>query len=284
LISATSKKSHFTDSVHRRSRQNIYISFAKSQLMSMIEESFKHLFPDKEFPYDARIKFTDHFSDYNANVRLRGNLLEFRLSKKFREVSPEIRMGLLQELMLRLFKRYRYDTSGINTMYIDLYNSFVRNLHIAIPKTDNDPVLEESFNRVNAKYFSYQVEQPNLSWGSLSFTQLGSYNYKKDIIIMSSVFKELDPLLLDSVMHHEMLHKYHKFKSNLGRNHFHDSAFRRKEGEFENHEEVQLMMKQALRSAKRRQMFRIGGSSGIGQREQRARQPKARGLRKWLFG
>ena len=219
----------------------------------IIEEAYRLLYPEREFPYLAAVRYTDHFNDYGANVKLRGNALEFGLSRKWRSVSREIRIGLFQELMLKLFSKRRPDRKDMNLMYVDLYNSFVKNLHIAIPKTDIEPALSESFDRVNEKYFYGIVEKPNLVWGSKSRASLGSYDYKADTIKISRIFQSLmarDPELLDVVMYHEILHKSHKYKHKGGSNRFHDSDFRKKEKEFENFHEVDQRLKNALRRAR----------------------------------
>ncbi|MBD3313349.1 hypothetical protein GF345_02815 [Candidatus Woesearchaeota archaeon] len=217
--------------------------------MDMIEEAFTRLYPDREFDFNARIKYTDRFNAYGANVKLRGDNLEFGLSKSWRTISREIRMGLLQELMLKLWKRR--SKKDLDTTYIDLYNSFVKNLHIAIPKTKSDPLLSESFDRINERYFLGFVEKPNLVWGMPSKSSLGSYDYKTDTIRISRVFEKLagkDPALLDLVMYHEMLHKAHKFKHNGGNNRYHDRKFRTAEKAFEDYDEVDMRLKKALRS------------------------------------
>lgn len=224
----------------------------------IVEEAFRLLYPDREFGYTARIKYTGHFNDYGANVRLRSNILEFRLSKRWRAVSKEIRIGLMQELMLKIFSKRKAERKGINTMYIDLYNSFVKNLHIAIPKTDIEPLLAESFSRVNEKYFYGQVESPNLVWGEHSMTSLGSYNYKNDTIRISRVFEkfsEKDPELLDFVMYHEVLHKLHKFKNKGGKSRYHDGKFRMRERQFEDYKEADARLKRALNKARIKRLF-----------------------------
>ena len=47
----------------------------------MIEEAYKLLYPEREFPYAPKIRYTDQFKEYGANIRLRNNAIEFRLSK-----------------------------------------------------------------------------------------------------------------------------------------------------------------------------------------------------------
>ncbi len=207
----------------------------------LIHEAYQLLYPEKELPYEARLKYSGQFKDYNANVRLYRGVLEFRLCRKWEEVSKEIQIGLLQELLLRLLKDKK------KTMYIDLYNNFVKSLHLAIPKTKTDPVLEAAFERVNEQYFSGILERPNLEWGGFSKRKLASYNYKTDTITVSAVFSAMsNPLLLDYVMHHEMLHKKEKFHCSGSRNHFHTAEFRRKERMFERAAALEQELKSAL--------------------------------------
>src|SRR3989344_1890335 len=109
---------------------------------ALVEEAYRLLY-EKDLPYVPSLKYSGRFSDYNANVRLYRGTLEFRLCRKWEDVSREIQIGLIQGLMLRMFRDRR------KTLYTDLYTNFVKSLHIAIPKTESDPVLEASFDRVN---------------------------------------------------------------------------------------------------------------------------------------
>ncbi|MCX8147531.1 MAG: hypothetical protein N3D84_03625, partial [Candidatus Woesearchaeota archaeon] len=171
--------------------------------MDIVEEAFRLLYPDKEFNYETKVKYSGHFSDYGANIKIKGNIICLGMSKKWKEVSREIQIGLAQELLLKILgKRNKKELKNISTTYLDLYNSFIKNIHIAIPKTHIEPMLSESFDRVNEKYFYGLVEKPNLVWGGDSLRCLGSYDYKKDTIKISRIFEKLgknDPDLLDIV-------------------------------------------------------------------------------------
>ena len=215
--------------------------------MKLVEQAFNDLFPNKNFEdYDLKIKYTDRFKPYNANVRYTRNSLQFNLSKRWRKVSKEIQIGLIQGLMLRIFKEKKSTTN------IDLYNSFMRNLHVSIPKTSTDPVLEQSFNKINDKYFFGLVEKPNLTWHD-SIRRLGSYEYGSDTISMSRVL-ENDENLLDYVMYHEILHKKHKFHSKNGRTHHHTREFKEMERKFENNEEMEERIKKLVRQRSRKRV------------------------------
>ncbi len=212
--------------------------------MNIIQQSFKELYPERELGYETKIKYSRKFKPYNANIKLYRNKLTLNLGREWKTISRDIKIGLIQELLLKLFRGKK------ETYNIKLYNTFIKKLHLIAPKTKSDPELEESFNKINNKYFYGSIEIPNLTWGSNSTTKLGSYEYASDTITISSVLKSRDDLL-DYVMYHELLHKKHQFKSKNGRNYHHTALFRKKEKEFEN----SGLIEQKLKSLRKNKMF-----------------------------
>ncbi len=205
--------------------------------MNLAEKSFKELFPEKQSEkYEFKVKYSAKFKPYNANVKYRNNKFSFNLSKSWKPISKDIQIGLIQSLLLRIFKEKK---KNIN---IDMYNIFMKKIHLAAPKTKSDPILENSFNRVNNDYFYGLIEKPNLVWNNSSY-KLGSYEYGSDTITISSTLKNVDQELLDYVMYHEILHKKHKFISKYGRNHYHTKEFRKKEKEFKNSHIIEEKLK-----------------------------------------
>lgn len=197
--------------------------------MRLVEKAFKELFPGKDFFYTDVLAYSGHCRGFNANVKLNRctNTLIFSLSKNWRGVDESIKIGLLQSLMLKLFKK-----KG-RTMNMDFYNNFIRNVHIAVPKNKCHPLLEESFNRVNRLYFAGMVDKPNLVLGKGNTRILGNYDYGADAIMVSSLLlNHVD--LLDYVMYHEVLHKKNKFKSKNGRTFHHTRKFRNQEQAYPN--------------------------------------------------
>jgi hypothetical protein len=201
--------------------------------MNIIEQAFQQLYPEKELKYDLALKYSRKFNSYNANVKLRGTNLTFSLSREWKSISKDIKLGLIQELMTKILKDKR------KTMNIDMYNIFMKKVHIAVPKTKSDPVLEDSFDRVNDTYFDGFIDKPNLLWGKDSTSKLGSYEYGSDTITMSAIFQFSELRLLDYVMYHEMLHKKFKFESKNGRNLHHSPEFKRMEAKFQDRDECE---------------------------------------------
>jgi predicted metal-dependent hydrolase len=224
--------------------------------MNIVERAFVKLYPDKDLSSCSfSLKYSGKFSAYNANVKYSKQKYEFNLSKKWKNISEEIRAGLIQHLMQKVFK------TKIKTLEQDLYDAFLKNVHIAVPKDKIDLQLKECFDRVNETYFLGIIEMPNLVFGQKSFRKLGSYEYGSDKITISSVFKnisEKEAALLDYVMFHEMLHKVHKYKTTNGRSLHHSRKFRFAEKQFQEAEEMEKALSVFLRKKKFRHSFGFG--------------------------
>ena len=197
-------------------------------MSELIREAFRQLYPEKEFAYCASLKYSQKFKPYNANVRMRGANMVFNLSGDWKKISEEIQIGLIQELMSKILRDKK------KTMNMELYSLFMKNVHLAAPKTKTDEMLEESFCRVNERYFNGMLDKTNLQWGRHSTGKLGCYEYGSDTITISSIFRDSPKELLDYVIYHEMLHKKFKFQNSNGRNLHHSPEFKKMEGKFEN--------------------------------------------------
>jgi len=197
--------------------------------MNVGDEAFRRLFAE-ESERKINIKYSAKFKAYNANVKYSREWMTFHLSKEWRDVDREIVIGLLQSLLLKVHKE-----KG-NTINIDLYNSFSRGLSKYSEVKETNPTLLESFMRINEKFFEGNLELTNLMWGDESFRTLGKYEFNINTITISTIFQESDPLLLDYVMYHEMLHKKHQFSSTNGRHLYHSPEFRKDEAKFPNQE------------------------------------------------
>jgi hypothetical protein len=199
--------------------------------MNIAERAFSELFPDKKLSKQLVVKYSRAFNAYNANVKYNAFSMTFKLSYDWKKVSDEIKIGLIQLLLLKVFREKK------RTLNVDLYEKFIKSIGDYAHLTESDPLLEESFNRVNEKYFYGLMDKPNLRWGGESFSKLGSYEYGSNMVTISNIFKgeeEQSRELLDYIMYHELLHKKHKFSTKNGRSYHHTRHFRQKEKEFEN--------------------------------------------------
>ena len=218
--------------------------------MNLIEQSFRRLFPEKGFFYQGDLEYNRRLSSFNANILKRNNAISVRLNLQWKDIDDEIKIGLIQHLLLKTFKERK------NTPNIELYNNFVKNIPLLTPKTESTPVLEGSFRRVNQQFFQEQVEQPNLQWGQRSFRKLASYNFHDDSITVSTLFQDARPEVLDYVMYHEMLHKHFKFKHHNGRSAFHTREFKDAERSYPRQEQIEQEIQRLVRTMRRKSLWR----------------------------
>lgn len=105
--------------------------------------------------------------------------------------------------------------------------------------------LETSFRRVNDQYFGGALPRPRLNW-SRAFTgrRFGHYDPLHDAVIISSTLDRADvpAFVLDSVMHHELLHKKLGVNWRDGRREAHTPEFKEHERRFEQYAEADAML------------------------------------------
>jgi len=162
--------------------------------------------------------------------------MRFRLSSAWRGVSEEILIGLLQMLILKALREKR------DSVNIALYHHYLQSLHLATPEHEADVMLEESFARVNARYFNGALTKPLMRFGSASRRTLGHYHYATDMVTLSSLLRR-EPLLLDYVLYHELLHRVLKYQPCGGSARYHTAEFRARERQFENAQEMEMRLR-----------------------------------------
>ena len=221
--------------------------------MNVLEIAFKKLFPYSKKEYSFNTIYSGRLKDFNANIELRGAVMTLKISRRFYSVDENIQVGIVQELLCRLFKAKK------RTIEMDLYDNFIKSLHLSIPKTKTNPLLEESFNRVNKKYFLELVEIPNLVWSKESKNVMGSYNFRNDTLSISKTLFDAPEYLIDYVMFHELLHKQRKFERKGLKTSYHDSKFKNAEKIFshegKNSEDIEKDLQKYVRKHKIKNFF-----------------------------
>ena len=214
--------------------------------MAIAREAFERLYPGREYEFEDSVKYSARFKGYNGNILRRGNTLQIRLSRNWKEIDSEITIGLVQLLLLKLLGD-RKETPNTR-----LYSSFIKSLHISTEKSVDDDQLRQSFERVSEKYFQGMIEMPRVRWGSESYRKLGSYEYQTDELVVSTLFKAAPERMLDLLMYHELLHKKLKFNDKNGRSYHHTAAFRQLERQFEDFSKVEEETTAFLRRSHRK--------------------------------
>ncbi|PLW80295.1 hypothetical protein C0585_03180 [Candidatus Woesearchaeota archaeon] len=204
---------------------------------------------EREPIYELKVRYSKAFEPYNANVKYTRREMVFSLSHLWKDTSVEIKIGLIQFLLSKVFKTKR------KTLNMDLYEIFLKNVHIGIEKDKIDPLLKSVFDKMNDMYFAGMLDMPNLVWGGRNLSKLGSYTYSSDTIMISDVLRK-DSMLLEYVMYHEMLHKKLKFnRSKTGTKTFHHTKeFKELEAKFYD-KDAEQKLKIFLRKQKLKRAF-----------------------------
>jgi hypothetical protein len=225
--------------------------------MEFIKKAFKELWPNEELGQEISVKYSGKFSDYNAKVAYSPFRMSFRLSKEWRGVDEDIRIGLIQSLLIKVFRPGKSGKYGEYNKCnkIGLYESFLKNVALVAPRKESAPELIEAFNRVNDIYFYGLIDMPNLVWGQHSIRKLGSYEYGSDTVSVSKILKEAPLEYLEYVLYHELLHKKHKFYHKNGKSFHHTHAFRTDEKKFKDAEQIEKNMKSYLRKKRLKNAF-----------------------------
>ena len=217
--------------------------------MNLIQESYQRLFPEKEFLYQSGIEYNRRLSDFNANIKLYKNKISVNMNLQWKDIDNEIKIGLIQSLLLKILRK-----KG-NSININLYNNFIKQIPVLTPKTKTDPILEAAFERVNTQFFFGKMEKPNLQWGQDSYRKLAHYNFHNDCVTVSTLFNDCREEVLDYLMYHELLHKYHQFEHNNGRSSFHSKAFRDDEALYPHYKEIENELNVIIRKKRRKKMW-----------------------------
>lgn len=217
----------------------------------LVREAQSRLFPAEQLRRNVTVRFSGRFKPYNASVRWSSSMIEMRLSRSWREVNREILIGLFQELLLRAsrVKEKR------NTTNLSLYHNYLQSLHLVQEEQqDVDPVLLESFGRVNSRYFDCTLGRPGLRFGQPSRRTLGHYHYATDTVTLSRMLAD-DKELLDYVMYHELLHKHLKYDHSGRKTRYHTAQFRKLEKSYPRQGEMEQRLKTLARRRARKGFF-----------------------------
>lgn len=110
--------------------------------------------------------------------------------------------------------------------------------------------LGESFDRVNAAYFGGKMPRPKLTWNA-TFTgrKFGHYDWIADTVMVSRTLDSprVPPFVVDYLMFHELLHKFHGLHWSNGRGYAHTAEFYRDERKFAQYSEAEAVLQQLAR-------------------------------------
>ncbi|MEH1970588.1 M48 family peptidase [Nostoc sp.] len=101
--------------------------------------------------------------------------------------------------------------------------------------------LDELFDKVNHEYFAASLVKPRLAWSRINtYRKLGHYESARDKIVMSLTLDnaKVPEFVVEFVLYHELLHKYHGTKWVQGKRMVHTKEFRVSESQFKSYNEA----------------------------------------------
>lgn len=106
--------------------------------------------------------------------------------------------------------------------------------------------LAEIYKRINQDYFNNQLRRPRLVWSSQAAKRrLGFFEPMSGAITISRRLDrpDVDPLLVEYILYHEMLHQSLGISLVNGRRHAHTREFKQAERQFKGYQQAQILMK-----------------------------------------
>lgn len=106
--------------------------------------------------------------------------------------------------------------------------------------------LDKLFHKVNREYFASTLVKPRLTWSKINtYRKFGHYEPARDRVVMSLTLDDarIPEFVVEFVLYHELLHKYHGVKWVNGRRMAHTPEFRRDERQFKWYESADAWLK-----------------------------------------
>jgi hypothetical protein len=105
--------------------------------------------------------------------------------------------------------------------------------------------LDQLFDKINCEYFAAKLTKPRLMWSQFqTYRKFGHYEPARNRIVISLTLDEIaiPELVVEFVLYHELLHKYHGEKWVNGRRMVHTPDFRHDESKFKFYDEAEAWL------------------------------------------
>jgi len=200
------------------------------------------------------VKITFAYVSYLYQSRAADGVLAIRLNEGFIGAPPDV----LEALVHVLFSSGgESDDVTVKTCALgDVFVEVVTALETTTAEADDHAAgrcvdLKAVFDRVNATYFSGELDRPSLTWNAtITRLKVGHYDLLRDTVMLSVALDEPDVphSIPDFVMYHELLHKKLGVKLVNGRRYAHIGVFREAERALAHYGEAQAFLQTAARA------------------------------------
>ncbi len=198
------------------------------------------------------------YSDLRNTIRIENCLTKIRISDILR-TAPETIIEYLIEILLAKALRRRPQQHWMDKFNEYIHSPNVEEQHALIRRSRKRKILtspqgkhydlQEVFCRINQKYFSGKLPQPELSWSpKRSRRQLGYHEESLNLIVISQNLdrKRVPEFVVDYIMYHELLHIDIRPTSRNGRRIVHSKEFNQQERKFEQYKDALRWLKESL--------------------------------------
>lgn len=217
------------------------------------------------------------YTGIKSTVRLKKNVLEIKVSDMLYDAPEKVLVGLAYILISKIAgKKCPKIEQKIYRLWINSTEMNLRHLqtrkergHSVIHKPFGAVYnLEDTFEKLNHKYFDSVLSMPILYWGkNATVKKYGHYDPSKHAILISKVLddEKIPQYVVEFVLYHEMLHIVHDVKQSDYQNRCHHREFREDEKKFERYEDAEkwLTKLSAMNSIKRKFIKKRSGRFGF---------------------
>jgi hypothetical protein len=175
--------------------------------------------------------------------RTRGKLILVKVNEGFIGADSEVWQGIIDNAMngrkgkVNTIVDGYVDSDEFSGVLFEV-GAFAENL---ITSSGLAHDLDDSFDRVNTAYFDGKLPKPRLHWNQVLTTRkFGHYEFAGDRVMVSISLDDptVSTQVVDYVMFHELLHKFHGVKLINGRRLVHTPAFKNDEQSFDGYEDA----------------------------------------------
>lgn len=200
---------------------------------------------------EIQVNITNYNGLYKYRKNHQGNI-ELHLSEGFIQAEDKIFQAIISTILQKnnsetqhLIRRYSLteEYSDI-TLELDL----IADVDAETPQ-GNYYNLEDLFHPINQEYFAGKMAKPRLTWNQiLTHRKLGHYEPLRDRVVISKTLdnSHVPQMVVELVLYHELLHKYHGVKWLNGKRMAHTPEFRRSEQQFQHYQEAEQWLENSL--------------------------------------
>ena len=237
-------------------------AFTDTSLGVVFEEALRAVVKKEPVPpVEARFY---PYAGLSSTIRLRRGRVYARVSDILRHAPPKVLYALASILVAKLYRlksakhqEQIYREHATSQSVLEDSDATRRRRGYKVTTSPRGEVydLVESFDQLNERYFSSQIDRPLLSWSPRKTRRvLGHHDHVHRTIVISRTLdsSRIPRFVLEYVLYHEMLHIKHPRRVVSGRTVYHGRGFREDEQRFERFEEALKWLEKIASPARRR--------------------------------